>query len=226
MMSDISRRDAVKLTAAGLAAGTGVLLAKETHGQEPRRFATAEERWKGHRLANPKELERHTKPIPIRIGVEPPGNKPLVVDAQLLREHALAFAPLGVQPLNHHWGAPRPDLNGLRVQLPGHPEIYLIDAGYRRWIPDAATYNNLFRDWNGVAVDIDLNEIPIGTPITSGATLARAYGTPAVYLLDQNVRRWIVSAAMMDKYYFAWDRVHELPAVVINSIRTGHNLDS
>jgi hypothetical protein len=40
------------------------------------------------------------------------------------------------------------------------------------------------------------------------------------------MRRWIVSAAMLDKDYFAWNRVHELSAVVINAIRSGHNLDS
>jgi hypothetical protein len=40
----------------------------------------------------------------------------------------------------------RPDLNGLRMQTPGKPEVYLIDDGCKRHIPNEKTYNNLFRD--------------------------------------------------------------------------------
>ena len=57
---------------------------------------------------------------------------------------------------------PYPELAGQRVQLPGHPEIYLVDDdGLRRWIPNPATYNNLFRDWNGVNVDIQTEDIEV-----------------------------------------------------------------
>jgi hypothetical protein len=40
--------------------------------------------------------------------------------------------------------APRPDLNGLRVQQYGDPNVYLIDEGVRRWIPSAAVMAQLF----------------------------------------------------------------------------------
>lgn len=117
---------------------------------------------------------------------------------------------------------PRPDLAGLRVKLPTQPQIYLIDPdGYRRWIPNPVTYNNLFRDWNNVVVDIAINEIPESSALTDGAILARADGAAPVYLISNGIKRWITSPAAMDKYYFSWDRVYVLPHVMVDFIVTG-----
>jgi hypothetical protein len=122
--------------------------------------------------------------------------------------------------------APRPDLNGLRVKLPGRPEIYLVDQGYRRWIPNPTTFNNLFRNWNGIVEEISITSIPQGQNISSGAILARAYGTAPVYLVDQGLKRWITSPAAMDRYNFAWGRIYELPAISLNAIPTGANINA
>lgn len=226
-MNDMDRRDALRLTAAGLAvAGTAALVGREAQAQEEKKFATAEARWKGHKTANADEVEKQTKPVPVSIGVKPPGDRPPEREAQFRNDFEKAFAPMGVEPTADFWAAPRPDLNGLRVKLPNRPEIYLIDRGYRRWIPNPATYNNLFRDWNGVVVDINIDEIPLGASITSGAILARADGFAPVYLIDQGMKRWITSPAIMDQYYFAWNRVYVLPPATINSIPSGPNIDS
>jgi hypothetical protein len=224
-MSGFNRRDAVKLAAAGLAVGASGALAAGAPGQEGPKPNDPTERWKGRKLANPKDLEKLTKATPVSLGVDPPGLKP-AVEANLLKEMEVALAPLGVQPAATHWSSPRPDLNGLRVKLPNRPEIYLIDRGYRRWVPNPGTYNNLFRDWNGIVVDIDIDEIPMGPGISSGAVLVRAAGTAPVYLVDQGVKRWIVSPAMMDRYHFAWNRVYVLPAGSVDPIPVGPNIDS
>jgi hypothetical protein len=119
---------------------------------------------------------------------------------------------------------PRPDLSGLRVKSPNDPAIYLIDPdGYRRWIPNPATYNNLFRDWNGVVISIDINEIALGLNLTDGAVLARATGTAPVYLVSNGIKRWITSPSAMDKYYFNWNTIIQIPHVLIDSIPTGAN---
>ena len=119
-------------------------------------------------------------------------------------------------------GALRPDLAGLRVKLPTQPQIYLIDpSGARRWVPDPTTYNNLFRDWNGVVVHIDINEIFEGTALTSGAILGRATNAAPVYLISNGVKRWITSPAVMDKYYFNWNRIYVMPPSAIDSIPSG-----
>lgn len=146
-----------------------------------------------HATAPAKELETRTEPLELKIGITP----------------AL-------------FSNPRPDLSGLRVKMPNHPEIYLIDPeGYRRWIPNPPTYNNLFRSWDGVVIDINIDEIAQSTPLSNGAILARAAGTAPVYLVSNGVKRWVTSPQVMDKYNFRWDRVYELPAVAINFIPTG-----
>src|SRR5580704_9916094 len=98
----------------------------------------------------------------------------------------------------------RPDLNGLRVQEPGHPEIYLIDEGRKRHIPDPPTFDALFRNWDGINQDLHIDEIDTGFPISSGAVLALGKADPSVYLVDRGVKRHVTSPPVMDKYNFRW----------------------
>ena len=119
---------------------------------------------------------------------------------------------------------PRPDLSGLRMQSPHTAPIYLIDPeGYRRWIPNPATYDALFRDWGGVVSDLGTNQISARPALDNGAFLARAPGTAPVYLISNGVKRWIVYATTMDKYWFDWAKVHDLSAGALNSIPSGPN---
>ena len=115
----------------------------------------------------------------------------------------------------------RKDLDGLRVQLPGDPAIYLMVAGQKRHIPDPPTYDNLFRDWNGVVQDPHLNDIDTGTPINHGAVLAQGYGDAAVYLIDGGHKRHIGSPATMDRYHLAWNKIQHVAPILIASIPTG-----
>jgi hypothetical protein len=124
------------------------------------------------------------------------------------------------------FGSPRPELNGLRVKVPGRPEVYLMDQGYRRWVPNPATYNSLFRDWNGIREELAVTDIPVGTPVTDGAILARGSGTAPVYLIDGGVKRWVTSPAAMDRYYFNWQTVYNVPLVLLQNIPAGSNIDA
>jgi hypothetical protein len=154
--------------------------------------------WDGHATADVATLEKQTSPIPVRIGVK----------EEILEK-------------------PRPDLNGLRVKLPTEAAIYLIDRGYRRWIPNVETYNNLFVDWSGVVVDININDIPATTSITPGAVLVRGHNeTGIIYLIDNGVKRHIASRSIMDKYHFTWERVYLIPQILIGLIPTGSTIDS
>jgi hypothetical protein len=120
--------------------------------------------------------------------------------------------------------APRPDLAGQRLMAPGQSAIYIVDPnGYLRHIPDPATYNNLFRDWNGVIIDVNLIDIAQGPPLTPGAVLALGSGTSPVYLVTNGVKDWITSPAAMDKYYFNWGRVLTVPDVLVDFIPNGIN---
>jgi hypothetical protein len=119
---------------------------------------------------------------------------------------------------------PRPDLNGLRLKSVNDPKVYLIDQGTKRWIPNPSTYNNLFRDWTTIVVDIDVDEILTGAPLTDGAFLARAGTSAPVYLIDQGTKRWILNPPTMEKYDFDWGKVKEVDAVLINALPNGPNI--
>src|SRR2546423_798713 len=114
--------------------------------------------------------------------------------------------------------AKRPDLAGRRIKDPAGPQVYLIDDdGTKRWIPDPPTYNNLFRDWNGIEEVADTNTIDNGRNITEGAVLAKSQ-QPAVYLIDNGMKRWVTSPGVMDKFYFSWDKIQVVPQVLLDFI--------
>jgi hypothetical protein len=123
-------------------------------------------------------------------------------------------------------GTSRPDLNGYRLKAPGDPKIFLVDQGYRRWIPDPATYNNLFRDWNGIVQDPLIYDVPEGLPIASGSVLARGSGTAPVYFVEPGSKRWIANPHTMDVYYFSWGMVYVIPPVLLAGIPDGPSISA
>jgi hypothetical protein len=121
-----------------------------------------------------------------------------------------------------HSSQTRPDLAGLRVRSPNSAPIYLIDPeGYRRWIPNPATYDSLFRSWDGVVDDLGTNLIATRPALDDGAFLARAPGSAPVFLISNGQKRWIVFATGMDKYWFDWNKVRDVPASALDAIPTG-----
>jgi hypothetical protein len=80
----------------------------------------------------------------------------------------------------------RPDLNGLLLRLREGDPLYLIDRGYKRLIPNEATYKNLFKEGAKSSVDHNLNAIMTGTPIPDGAVLIHEVGWMEryTYLVD------------------------------------------
>jgi len=120
--------------------------------------------------------------------------------------------------------APRPDLNGLRVQQYGDPNVYLIDEGVRRWIPSAAVMAQLFTlgaDWvykydptgSSVILDLYVNQIDAGRQIPDDCIMFQAADSPQVFLRDRDadgslIKRWISSAAAMDRFQFDWGKIN------------------
>jgi hypothetical protein len=112
-----------------------------------------------HKFANPKEIEVRTEPFEVSVGL----------DRTTLRDN-------------------RPDLNGYRIRHP-NGTVYLILDGTRRHIPNPDTYNNLFRDWSGIIIDIDIDDVNQGSALTIGAVLARPINGSSVYLVSNGVKR-------------------------------------
>lgn len=142
---------------------------------------------------------------------------------QLKTLEAVETQPLavsvGVKP--QLFGVPRPDLAGYRVKVPKQAPIWVIDQdGYRRWIPNPTTFNNLFRDWS-VVEELDVANIAETVPIDDGAILFKGSATANVYLTDRGNKRWITSPAVMDKYNFNWGKIVVVPQILVNMIPTG-----
>ena len=119
---------------------------------------------------------------------------------------------------------PRPDLNGLRVQQYGDPDIYLIDEGLRRRIPSPAVMAQLFTlgaYWaykydpaaSSVILDLYVNEIDTGAQIPDDCILFMASDSPKVFLRDHDaggsqIKRWITSPAAMTRFQFDWGNIN------------------
>jgi len=135
---------------------------------------------------------------------------------------------LTVYPTTSVRAAQRSDLNGLRMQIPGNPAIFLIDQGKKRWITNEYVYTNLFRDWDGIVQDIGLAYIDRGPDITNNTLLVQAggLGIPGnpVWLYDQGVKRWIISPSVMDKYNFSWNTIEVVPYAILDTIPRGINI--
>src|SRR3954470_255145 len=102
---------------------------------------------------------------------------------------------------------PRPDLNGTRVRAPGTARVYLIDNGFRRAVPHIPAYEALFRDWECIVEDLDVESIRLGDPLGGDSALVRPAGRPEVFFTDGTTRRHVANPQVMDRYRFAWERV-------------------
>jgi hypothetical protein len=117
---------------------------------------------------------------------------------------------------------PRPDLAGSRRVVPETAAVFLVDPeGYRRRVPNSMTYNRLFRSWHDVVDDANMEEIAERPEFTTGAMLVRGEVSPAIFLLDHAVKRWIVSDAALEKYWFNVDRVFVVGQSLIDRIPNG-----
>lgn len=103
----------------------------------------------------------------------------------------------------------RPDLVGLLVKSPayGDDRVYLVDLdGVRRWVPSSDVLHALFRPGTPIISDIDAICIAPGDQLSTGAHLAQDESDKKVYLVD-GVKRWVTSAAAMNRYSFNYETV-------------------
>jgi hypothetical protein len=106
----------------------------------------------------------------------------------------------------------RPDLDGLRIRMPGDDTVWVIDRGKKRGIPSPAVYNGLFSTWENIHLDLDVASIETGDVIPETAILFKCTDSPKVFLLDgispNQTKRHIASPAVMARFQFSWNRIH------------------
>jgi|WetSurMetagenome_2_1015567.scaffolds.fasta_scaffold11243_6 hypothetical protein len=116
------------------------------------------------------------------------------------------------------------DYSGLLVTNKPDGKVFSIFPGnIFMYIPNAETFNNLFRDWNRI-IGLNLSGSEIIMNLSNGAVLASGNIDNKVYLISNNEKRWIQSSAIMDKYYFSWNNIYVIPQVIIDSIPNGNDL--
>ncbi len=130
----------------------------------------------------------------------------------------IASAPPTSEPIT------RPDLNGTRVRAPGSAAVYLIDNGFRRAVPNMAAYEALFRDWECIVEDLDIEAIRLGDPLGDSAGLIKCGESSGVYFTDGSTRRHVANPQVMDKYRFAWERVRSISAEEMERLPQGPTL--
>ena len=129
---------------------------------------------------------------------------------------AAGTVPAGVTP------SPAPQYNGMLQQEPNTAPVYQVINGVLCWIPDLQTLSNLIVPG---AKAQNLADIAVGTPLTSGAVLAKGDVDPSTYLVSNGVKMWIPNETIFGNYQFNWAKVVTVPQIVINSIPDGPILD-
>jgi hypothetical protein len=104
----------------------------------------------------------------------------------------------------------RPDMNGTRVRAPGTATVYLIDNGFRRAVPNVPAYEALFRDWECIVENVDVEAIRLGDPLGEVCCQIRSGESSGVYFVGGNTRRHVANPQVMDKYRFSWGAIRDV----------------
>jgi hypothetical protein len=121
------------------------------------------------------------------------------------------FAIFATTALGQSCSATDSGVPGIRIKHPSRDEVYLIDPeGFRRHIPNEATYNRLFRTRDNIQSNTTAACIKLGPPLDVTETrLVKSRESGNYYLADKPVPksslvtyRWIVSLEVFDRYNF------------------------
>jgi len=107
----------------------------------------------------------------------------------------------------------RDDLDGKRVKAPNKPEVFLIDRGKKRLIPNQQVYLNLFKDWEGI-IETNIDAIDTGDPIPGTAILFKYTDSPIVFLSDHvgsNPVKRPINERAMDQWQLNRNKIQEKP---------------
>ena len=118
-----------------------------------------------------------------------------------------------------------PDFDGLRVQIPGEHQIWLIFGDERHYITGIDVLRALFRD-DTFLIDAGCARLPEGSMLGPGSRLVRAKGGTSVHLVvraepGQETRHLVIDAAQFERYGFDPKKVIEISQETLRSIPVG-----
>lgn len=119
--------------------------------------------------------------------------------------------------------------DGTLLYGPPDPKIYVIEGGYRHWIPNPQTFNADGYNWSAV-VQIDqatLDGIALGVPITPvDGTLLIAPPDPKVFVMKGGTRDWIPDPDTLTADGYSWGNVQTIDTWSMQQIPQGDPLPS
>jgi hypothetical protein len=127
------------------------------------------------------------------------------------------------------WAAGSPPVNpftdGVRPRDTSTGRIYLVLDGALRWVPNAATYVNLFIDWTSVTPIPTVSGYNIGAPITDGAYLAGGSPDGHIFFVVDGTKRWITDPAVFSRFGFNSAAIRSLTPEQLAAIPDGANIN-
>jgi hypothetical protein len=124
----------------------------------------------------------------------------------------------------------RPDLDGLRLQQPGTPDVWLMFHGRRHRVASTAVYDALWSEVSGLVVHHDVESIALGEELSEGCCLVRADGTVFIHLLtaiDGEIRRcFIPNYESLVDFGFDEAKVRDVPGLLLQAVPAGRDLTS
>jgi len=110
------------------------------------------------------------------------------------------------------------------------PEVYLLENGTRRWIPDPETFEYFRYKWANIKAVSDnlLADYPQGDDLGKyddypEGTLLKGSG-PEVYLIESDQRRWFPNPRIFEGNNFGWKYIYQIDDDKLNKIEQGDNI--
>lgn len=113
--------------------------------------------------------------------------------------------------------------DGLRVTSHTSGAVYLVMWGQLHWIPDPATFNSVFKDWNGIVnSDYIVDNMPKALSLAPGSFIAISGASPAWYFVTLGKKLHIPDPATVNRFNFR--SPISLPHLALDYIPTGPNV--
>jgi len=110
------------------------------------------------------------------------------------------------------------------------PEVYILENGVKRWIPDPETFEYFRYKWANVKTisDAFLSSYPQGDNLDRyddypEGTLLKGTG-PEVYLIEAGQRRWFPNPRIFEGNNFGWRYIYQIDDDKLNKIKQGDNV--
>lgn len=110
------------------------------------------------------------------------------------------------------------------------PEVYILENGVKRWIPDTETFEYRRYKWTNIKTISDtlLDSYPQGDDLNKYSdypegTLLKGSG-PEVYLIELGQRRWLPSPWIFERNNFGWRYIYQIDDEKLNRLKQGDNI--